>query len=93
MSDQKHQFRPPLYHDEPVGDVRSERVPGRNGHANSASGNREQQGWDAYRRWMSRVSGQPAQRSPLDPSIYSWKGYHNWADKVRQTWPEEDSDG
>ena len=87
MSDQKHQFHPPLYHDDSVSDVRSERSTGRNDRPN---GSREQQGWDAYRRWMSRVSGQPAQSSSLDPSIYSWKGYHNWADKVRQNWSDED---
>jgi hypothetical protein len=29
-------------------------------------------------------------RVPLDHSVYSWKGYHSWADRVRQSWkPEE----
>ena len=47
----------------------------------------EQQGWDAYRKWLSRVATQsPAGRAPLDRSVYSWRGYHTWADKVRRAW-------
>ena len=49
----------------------------------------EQHGWDAYRKWLSRVSTKPSgERTPLDHSIYSWRGYHTWADKVRQTWKD-----
>ena len=87
MSDRKpHKFRPPLYHQ---------------GHANGAKPQREerpadadgetksQEGWDAYRKWLSRVSGQSTRRSPMDGSVYSWKGYHSWAEKVRQNWKPE----
>ena len=85
MSDQKsHQFRPPLYSADGSGNARSRGV------AESGSGSSEQQGWDAYRKWLSRVSTQPAQRAPLDASVYSWKGYNSWAEKVRQTWKSED---
>ncbi len=53
------------------------------------SGTSEQHGWDAYRKWLSRVSTKPTgERAPLDHSIYSWRGYHTWADKVRQTWKD-----
>jgi hypothetical protein len=84
MSDDKpHQFRPPLYH--------------QNGNATNtkkgtvAGAGAEQNGWDAYRKWLSRVSKKPAaaERTPLDHSIYSWRGYHTWADKIRQTWKSE----
>lgn len=87
MSEQKtHQFRPPLYHREAIAKQRTKSVT-----ANGES-SREQQGWDAYRKWLSRVSERPAtQRSPLDHSIYSWKGYNSWADRVRQSWKSEDS--
>lgn len=76
MSDHKpHQFRPALYskdHAEPV----------------RAAGD-EQNGWDAYRKWLSRVSTKPTgERAPLDHSIYSWRGYHTWADKIRQNWKD-----
>lgn len=80
MSDQKsHQFRPPLYH-------RAERRDG------ERKPDAEQQGWDAYKKWLSRVGTKTQnERSPFDHSVYSWRGYHNWADKVRQTWKGEDS--
>jgi len=51
----------------------------------------EQQGWEAYRKWLSRVSMQPTRRSARDVSIYSWRGYNSWADKVRQNWKSDDS--
>jgi hypothetical protein len=51
--------------------------------------NDEQQGWDAYRKWLSRVGPKvTTERAPLDHSIYSWRGYHTWADKVRQNWKD-----
>jgi len=78
MSEHKpHQFRPALYPKE--GTVAEE---------SPAPGN-EQSGWDAYRKWLSRVSAKPTgERAPLDHSIYSWRGYHTWADKIRQNWKE-----
>jgi len=86
MSQQKsHQFRPPLYNGDTNGRTHPKGAVGANGHAPN-----EQQGWDAYRKWLSRVTTQPAQRSPIDSSIYSWKGYNNWAEKVRQTWKSDD---
>jgi hypothetical protein len=78
MSEHKpHQFRPALYAKEATV---AEEAP--------AAGN-EQNGWDAYRKWLSRVSAKPTgERTPLDHSIYSWRGYHTWADKIRQNWKE-----
>lgn len=81
-----HQFRPPLYHRESARDSR----PVKRANGSQAQG-KDQQGWDAYRKWLSTVSGKaPTERAPLDHSIYSWKGYQSWADKVKQSWkPEE----
>jgi hypothetical protein len=78
MSDHKpHQFRPSLYSKD-----HGPTEPAR------AVGN-DQNGWDAYRKWLSRVSTKPTgERAPLDPSIYSWRGYHTWADKIRQNWKD-----
>lgn len=84
MSDSKtHQFRPPLYHRNDGNAEESEA---------DANGAREQQGWDAYRKWLTSMNGRPpaSRRAPIDHSVYSWKGYHSWADRVRQSWkPEE----
>jgi hypothetical protein len=78
MSEHKpHQFRPALYSKD--GTVADEPRP---------SGS-DQHGWDAYRKWLSRVSTKPTtERAPLDHSIYSWRGYQTWADKVRQSWKD-----
>ena len=78
MSEHKpHQFRPALYSKD-TGSGDSQR-----------SGADEQQGWDAYRKWLSRVSPKATtERTPLDHSIYSWRGYHSWADKIRQNWKD-----
>ena len=85
MSDKEAQFRPPLYHGNGSGDANR----GGAGNGSAANGKKGKEGWDAYRKWMSRVSGSAERRSPLDPAIYSWKGYHNWADKVKQSWKPE----
>ena len=51
----------------------------------------EQKGWEAYRKWLTSVSGRPTtERTPIDRSIYSWKGYHSWADRVRQSWDKDE---
>jgi hypothetical protein len=91
MSDRKpHKFRPPLYHQGQANGPDAANSP--NGPQRPKQGDEETgsgEGWDAYRKWLSRVSGQSARRSPMDGSIYSWKGYHSWADKVRQNWKPE----
>lgn len=87
MSDSKsYQFRPPLYTGE------SRRTESNEQSDANGEAKREQQGWDAYRKWLSSVNGkQQSRRAPIDHSIYSWKGYHNWADRVRQTWKSEEN--
>jgi hypothetical protein len=53
---------------------------------------REQEGWDAYRKWLKSMGGkQRTRRAPVDHSVYSWKGYQSWADRVRQSWEPEES--
>jgi len=92
MSDAKsHQFRPPLYRNEP-----GSSSAGNGEHASrrprTPQALNEQKGWEAYRKWLSSVNGKTAtERAPVDRSIYSWKGYHNWADSIRQSWESEDN--
>ncbi len=47
-------------------------------------------GWEAYRRWLTRVQAPEKKRMPLDPGLYTWKGYRNWSDKVRRDWQADD---
>jgi hypothetical protein len=47
-------------------------------------------GWEAYRRWLTRVQTPEKQRTPLDPGLYTWKGYRNWSDHVRREWDAKD---
>lgn len=76
MSDKPNELRPQRDRDETAADARAVAP--------------EQRGWDAYRKWLSRVATKPtAERTPLDHSIYSWRGYQTWADKVRQNWKPE----
>jgi hypothetical protein len=47
-------------------------------------------GWEAYRRWLTHVQAPTHRRAPLDPGLYTWKGYRNWSDKVRRDWEPDD---
>jgi hypothetical protein len=47
-------------------------------------------GWDAYRRWLTRVQSPASGRAPLDASLYTWKGYRSWSDQVRRDWNNEE---
>jgi len=47
-------------------------------------------GWDAYRRWLTRVQTPASGRAKLDASLYTWKGYRNWSDQVRRDWNNEE---
>ena len=87
MSDDKPEtLRQPLFtEDAPRRGDRSARE------ADAESG-REQQGWDAYRKWLKTMNRRPeARRAPIDHSVYSWKGYNSWADRVRQSWKAEEN--
>lgn len=44
--------------------------------------------WDAYRKWLSHRSDKGRSRSTLDPSLYTWKGYRNWAEEVKRNWSD-----
>ena len=46
-------------------------------------------GWQQYRRWISKAPAPKTRRSGIDPSLYSWKGYRDWTDQVRRNWARE----
>ena len=50
-------------------------------------------GWQQYRRWISKAPTPRSRRSGIDPALYSWKGYRDWSDSVKRNWskdPKED---
>jgi hypothetical protein len=50
-------------------------------------------GWQQYRRWISKAPAPRGRRVGLDPSLYTWKGYRNWSEQVKRNWTDdEDSD-
>ncbi len=49
-------------------------------------------GWQQYRRWISKAPTPKGRRSGIDPSLYSWKGYRDWSDQVRRNWAKEVAD-
>ena len=49
-------------------------------------------GWQQYRRWISKAPTPKGRRSGIDPSLYSWKGYRDWSDQVRRNWAKEATD-
>lgn len=49
-------------------------------------------GWQQYRRWISKAPAPHGRRSGLDPSLYSWKGYRDWSEKVKRGWMKDQKD-
>ena len=50
-------------------------------------------GWQQYRRWVSKAPAPRGRRAGIDPSLYSWKGYRDWSDQVKRSWIKDaDSD-
>lgn len=47
-----------------------------------------QDGWQQYRRWISKAPAPRSRRSGLDPSLYTWKGYRNWTEQVKRNWSD-----
>ena len=50
-------------------------------------------GWQQYRRWISKAPAPKSRRGGIDPSLYTWKGYRSWTEQVKRDWNDgEDSD-
>jgi hypothetical protein len=45
-------------------------------------------GWQQYRRWISKAPAPRGRRSGVDPSLYTWKGYRNWSEQVKRNWQD-----
>lgn len=46
-------------------------------------------GWQQYRRWISKAPVTRTRRSSVDPALYSWKGYRNWTEEVKRNWTDK----
>ena len=49
-------------------------------------------GWQQYRRWISKAPAPRGRRAGIDPALYSWKGYREWTDQVRRNWAKDSTD-
>jgi hypothetical protein len=49
-------------------------------------------GWQQYRRWISKAPAPRGRRVGIDPSLYTWKGYRNWSEQVKRNWTDDSSD-
>ena len=60
--------------------------------AESDSRNVEQSdadGWQQYRRWISKAPAPRGRRAGVDPSLYTWKGYRNLTEQVKRNWSDK----
>ena len=48
----------------------------------------EVDGWQQYRRWISKAPAPRGRRTGVDPSLYTWKGYRNWTEQVKRNWSD-----
>ena len=49
-------------------------------------------GWEHYRRWVSKAPAPQSRRTGIDPSLYTWRGYRSWTEQVRRNWAPESAD-
>jgi hypothetical protein len=49
-------------------------------------------GWDHYRKWVSKAPAPRRRRTGIDPALYTWRGYRNWTDQVRRNWKPDTGD-
>ncbi len=45
-------------------------------------------GWQQYRRWISKAPAPRTRRTGVDPSLYTWKGYRSWTEQVKRKWSD-----
>ena len=48
----------------------------------------EADGWQQYRRWISKAPAPRGRRTGVDPSLYTWKGYRNRTEQVKRNWSD-----
>ncbi|MCH7829381.1 MAG: hypothetical protein IIB75_02330 [Proteobacteria bacterium] len=56
---------------------------------NNAPAANDADGWQQYRRWISKAPTPRGRRAGIDPSLYSWQGYRDWSDQVKRSWSRD----
>jgi hypothetical protein len=49
---------------------------------------REKDGWQQYRKWISKAPAPKGRRAGIDPTLYTWKGYRSWTEQVKRNWSD-----
>jgi hypothetical protein len=47
-------------------------------------------GWQQYRRWITKAPAPRGRRVGIDPSLYTWKGYRSWSEQVKRNWNDDE---
>jgi hypothetical protein len=45
-------------------------------------------GWQQYRKWISKAPAPKGRRAGIDPTLYTWKGYRSWTEQVKRNWSD-----
>lgn len=45
-------------------------------------------GWQQYRKWISKAPAPRSRRTGADPLLYTWKGYRSWSEQVKRNWSD-----
>lgn len=53
------------------------------------NGSSDSDGWQQYRRWISKAPVPRQRRGGIDPSLYTWKGYRSWTEQVKRNWSDD----
>ena len=46
---------------------------------------------DPYPNWLDRMQRARARHAAITKNLYSWSNYKNWADKMRDSWEDDES--
>jgi hypothetical protein len=44
---------------------------------------------DAYASWLDRMQRARARHAAITKNLYTWSNYKNWADKMKDSWDDE----
>ena len=59
-----------------------------NGQNATNDSGQENDGWQQYRKWISKAPAPRKRRMGVDPSLYTWKGYRNWSEQIKRNWSD-----